>query len=850
MAAYGALVSVMHIVDQVQTHPFPPISIHQKQAESLTEAVSSLQHFLEGYSPRGGYTDEEDFWESRIAEAAYDAEDVIESYIVDRIRARSEIDVEQHTSSADFYQGLQMVIANMNSIKIEIKEKMVLQDQNHSIKSARSAAAGSSRSTSTPQNATMIGFDDVLLRMLDKVAGGEPDLQILPIVGMGGIGKTTLARNIFSSPLVQEHFDVRAWTTISHEYNSREILRQVLDQVMEEKWEDLSEDDLGLHLYQSLIGRRYFVVMDDMWNIEAWDRVRRFFPDNRNGSRIVVTTRLSNLASLFNYANGLEMQFLDEDASWDLFSNTVFGKESCPLELEVIGKKIVRGCRGLPLSIAVIGGLLSKSNRTKENWEVIEKDLSSVVNLEGNESCLQVLYMSYNNLPVHLKPCFLYMGSYGEDEVIPISRLIPVLVAEGFLKPINGKGLEVVAEEYVEELVDRNLLIVEKRNYCGKLKSFKLHDLLRDLCLREAQKLKFLCVLGEQSIPQGINSQRRILSTLSDHPTPLLPSLESASLVRSFITTGECEKSLLHNFRLLRLSCFGDDEDIVDKLVNLRLLNLAKLPENPSLFSFLWNLQTLYLHCYDEDHHVFDIWKMPQLRHVIISHSGRRPGEYRLPDPLSDEEDMVLENLQTLHEVGSLKFSEEVLKRIPNVVKMKLYYFDTTGEEDDYLLNDLCSLHKLETLRIHCSYHGELVREVSFPRSLKKLTLRRTCLPWEDMTKIGLLPFLQALKLEKNAFGGSEWETFEGQFSNLKSLSIHACYLECWITDNAHFPRLEHLVLSYLSYLGEIPSSIGDIPTLQSIEVMQCTDSVVDSAERIKEEQQELGNENLRIILQ
>ncbi|KAL1530975.1 late blight resistance protein R1-A-like isoform X2 [Salvia divinorum] len=124
-----------------------------------------------GYSPRGGYTDEEDFWESRIAEAAYDAEDVIESYIVDRIRARSEIDVEQHTSSADFYQGLQMVIANMNSIKIEIKEKMVLQDQNHSIKSARSAAAGSSRSTSTPQNATMIGFDDVLLRMLDKEGG-------------------------------------------------------------------------------------------------------------------------------------------------------------------------------------------------------------------------------------------------------------------------------------------------------------------------------------------------------------------------------------------------------------------------------------------------------------------------------------------------------------------------------------------------------------------------------------------------------------------------------------------------------------------------------------------------------
>ena len=105
MAAYGALVSVMNIIDQIQTHPNPPISIHQKQLESLIEAVTSLQHFLESYSPQGGYTEDEDIWESRIAEAAYDAEDVIESYIVDQIRARSNIDV-QHISSPEFYQGL------------------------------------------------------------------------------------------------------------------------------------------------------------------------------------------------------------------------------------------------------------------------------------------------------------------------------------------------------------------------------------------------------------------------------------------------------------------------------------------------------------------------------------------------------------------------------------------------------------------------------------------------------------------------------------------------------------------------------------------------------------------------
>ncbi|XP_047962020.1 putative late blight resistance protein homolog R1B-16 [Salvia hispanica] len=572
------------------------------------------------------------------------------------------------------------------------------------------------------------------------------------------------------------------------------------------------------------------------------------------------TTRLSNLASQFNYSRGLDMKILDEYDGWNLFSNIVFREESCPLELEDIGKKIVKACKGLPLAIVVIGGLLSKSERTRESWELSEKDLSSIVNLDDYERCLQILYLSYSNLPVHLKLCLLYMGSYDKDCVIRMSYLIPFFVAEGFVKPINGKCLEETAEEYINELIDRNLLIVEKRKHCGKLKSFKMHDLLRDVCLREARKLKFLCVLEKQSIPEAINCQRRIVSLVAEneYQTPLRQSLESASLVRSFI--GACPTSLSCNFRLSRVClmsrCLENEdsyEEFFVRLVNLRLLavNLDErlLPRLLSSVSFFWNLQTIYLFGGVGDEFVFDIWKVPQLRHVITD-EDEFYGAYCLPDPISEEEDMVLENLQTLYTVLNLKFGKGVLKRIPNIKTLKLCYDTKVGEEDDYHLNNLYCLQKLENLRIRCCVEGShLVREVRFPHSLKKLTLGNTNFPWDDMkTKIGLLPLLQVLQLKSDSVVGSEWKTSEDQFLNLKFLLIEDCDVEWWITDNTHFPRLEHLHLHYVERLREIPSCMRDIPTLHSIKLKGCNKSVVDSAQKIKEEQQELSNEDLQII--
>ncbi|GER52647.1 disease resistance protein RGH3 [Striga asiatica] len=239
--------------------------------------------------------------------------------------------------------------------------------------------------------------------------------------------------------------------------------------------EESEYEELGNKLYRSLFKRRYLIVMDDIWSTDAWDEMKRFFPNNDDGSRVLITTRASKVALHLDGPNYFQMPFLEVDESWNLLRRCVFGEEqqgSPPPELEAIGKNIATNCRGLPLSIVVIGGLLAKSEQTRENWQRVLENLSSTVNLEEDERCFKILKLSYDQLPVHLKPCFLYMGMYREDDWINVSMLMRLWVDEGFVKPVAGKSLETIARVvYLNDLVLRNLIVVRERGCNGRIKS-------------------------------------------------------------------------------------------------------------------------------------------------------------------------------------------------------------------------------------------------------------------------------------------------------------------------------------------------------------------------------------------
>ncbi|EYU21829.1 hypothetical protein MIMGU_mgv1a001470mg [Erythranthe guttata] len=796
MAAYAALLSLKHIIEQIQVHPRPPISLHQNQVHSLTDTLNFLQDFLEVYSCGGSSSSREaaDVLESRIADAAHAAEDIIETRIVDQI-------LGEKMSSDELYQDLEKVIQDMGYIKKELMENKeknigIIEDHLH----INSSTLGGSSSSPSKRRDAVVGLDELLIEVMDKLTGQQSNLRIIPIVGMGGIGKTTLARNAYLK--FMKHFDIRAWVTVSQNYNVREILVEIL---------------LCINKAES------------RETLSAKSEVNLFFPDNGERSRIMITTRLSNVASIGS--GGVVMDFLNEDKSWDLLCRYVFEEEDdCSPELEEIGKKIAKNCEGLPLSIVVIGGHLAKSKRTKEHWEYISENLKKIVNSEDDERCLKVLQLSYNHLPVHLKPCFLYMGAFPEDNKIHVSWLVKLWVSEGFLKPINGKSLEVVSREYLEELCDRNLIRVHQRGSKGRIKYCNIHDLVRELCLREAEKEKFLYVRiphDLNNVPQGvINTQRRIvLKAVDKH-------LYS-------------EEKRQYKYPI----------EVVFRLFNSRFIAIRvdsrQNPQFPSSVNLLWNLQTLIVKDTVGAVAPSEIWKMTQLRHVEFD-------ELEMPDPPLGGQDgeFVLGNLQRLSVITSFKCGEEVVTRIPNIEKLKIRYDKEFEGCSSYCLDNLCRLRKLESFG--CSFlsqsvpnRDDMLQNFILPNSLKKLTLWRTKFYWEDMnTNIGLLPNLQVLKLSADACVGTEWETVEGQFCNLRYLLINSCSeLEWWTTDSSHFPCLEHLVLQQLDKLNEIPSCIGEIPTLQSIELNLCHDDAVISAKRIFDEQEDLSL-RVRVVTQ
>ncbi|CAK8540852.1 unnamed protein product [Lathyrus sativus] len=844
-------------------------------------------------------------WISDIRKLAYDAEDVIESYAFSfsvtsamisfsKLKHVHEVgkkilsinyQVADLTRSLQTYGLTATTRDNEESHFVFETQKQLRWSYSHAVEEF------------------IVGLDADIKDIVEWLVNQDRNCRVVYICGMGGLGKTTLAKTVYHYNSIRRHFEGFAWAYISQKCNRREVWEGILLQLTtssskEERDEirNMRDEELAEKLYKVQQEKKCLIVLDDIWSNETWDILSPALPSENTKSKIVFTSRNKSISSHVDPKGLLhEPGFLNAEDSWALFQKKTFPSKDDPEfticnEFERLGRDMVAKCSGLPLAIIVLGGLLA-TKETVNEWEMIHKHITSYLIrgedvLERQSRITEVLDLSYHDLPYQLKPCFLYLSQFPEDFEIPKNKLIQLWMAKGFVSSHYEIGrdetMEDMAERYLGSLISRCMIQVGQMGSTGKIKTFRLHDLMRDMCLSKARKEHFLCVIGrpqqKSSDISNVSSSsnisfdarksdevRRLAFFLDQHVDNLIPLDEQVnqhlrSLVyfhdkKCRVESWKRVKAVFENFKLLRVldleGVKGPKGQILPKEVGnlfwLKFLSLKRtciqiLPPSLGKLENLQslNLQTINKVSWDSTVEIPNILcKLKRLRHLYL------PNWCENVSGILQLENLI--NLQTLVNFPASKCDVKDLLKLKKLKKLVLNdprYFQNFAEsfslcnkkleylESLSLKTDLLSFPDqvidVEKLVLGCpSLHklhveGRLERLPEarlFAPQLSKLTLSGCKLVEDPMVTLEKLPNLKYL---------SVWEMFVGKkmvcssngFPKLKILVIRGfSNLEEWVVEDQSMPCLYRLSISDCNKLKSVPDGLKFVDGLRELEI-------------------------------
>ncbi|XP_060673838.1 disease resistance protein RPM1 [Ziziphus jujuba] len=721
------------------------------------------------------------------------------------------------------------------------------------------------------EEAKLVGIDKHKPYLIDKLIGGSSELQVVAVAGMGGLGKTTLVRQVYKDDAVKRHFQHHAWVTVSQVFKLEDVVRDIVQQLFDEIKQTLPQDadssdsgKLKAILADFLAGKRYLVVLDDVWQVGAWDALKYAFPTNNNGSRLMLTTRNSKVASLSTTELGgmvYDLKPLSLEESWNLYCGKTFQGNDCPPYLEKISKNILKKCEGLPLAIVAISGMLSTKDRNRMvEWEMVERSLRA--ELEGNDSLQsmkKILSFSFNDLPYNLKHCFLYISIFPEDYLIEPKKLIRFWIGEGFVQEKEGRILEEVGEGYFNELVNRSLIQVVDKYYDGRIINCRIHDLLREIILLKSKDQNFVSIIREQSraLPE---KPRRLLI---NKPLENVGGEHNLSSLRSLFYFGAKHDSISNfsmsiffnsGLRLLEvLNCRGAPlnkfpKEIL-KLYNLRYLslrdtNVSSIPKSFGKLQKLYSLDFRYTYVTELP---VEILQLKQLRQLLV---------YRYVHEFTTSIEVVgfkaLRGLETLSSLQSLCYIEvnqgdsNLMKSLGELTQLRrLCILKLKAEDGNYLCSSIEKLRFVLSLSLvsispdevldlqnmssppQCLRHLELSgRLETFPHWISYLSnLSHVGLQWSRLQvnpfeSLQALPNLVVIEFVKAYDGETLYFKAEG-FKMLKMLALGKFdRLKRVTIEKGALPVLEKLSFTDCKLLEEVPSGIEDLRNLQELELV------------------------------
>ncbi|KAB2598563.1 disease resistance protein RPM1-like [Pyrus ussuriensis x Pyrus communis] len=852
----------------------------------LRDELESIRSFLKDADAKAAaadmVTDSAKTWVKQVREAAFYIEDVIDEYL---------LRVTRHHQDCGFVRFVHKVIWFLKKMKPQDEIASKIQGMRALVSEikARHERYGLSSIDQQGQSsgeivdswhdprvaslfieeAEVVGVesarDELISWLVGKASRGEYR-EVISVVGMGGLGKTTLAKKVYDNQKVIEHFDCHAWITVSQTYKVEDLLRQMVMQFYKARKEytpegiDTMEKESLIRKSRELLQqKRYVVVFDDVWKVDFWGAIEHALPDE--GGRIIITTQIQDVANFCKrscFVHVHHLQPLPPNKAWELFCRKAFRFElegKCPEELEDLSLNIVKRCEGLPLAIVSIGGLLSTKAKVVSEWQKLYNSLSS--ELERNPhltSLTRILSLSYHHLPYYLKSCVLYFGIFPEDYSVSCIRLVRLWIAEGFVKPKRGKTLEEVGEEYLMELIHRSLVQVSEVYIDGKARGCRVHDLLHDVLLKKGLDSSFCHVLSKDESTFKPTT-RRLSMDIS--PLEALGSI-TQSHIRS-VFTFDLEKwpksfldTLSGNIKLLKVLDFTDAPinqlpKYVGDLYLLTYLSLrnTKVKLLPDSIGNLQNLETLDL----KQSLVYEIpakiSKLVKLRHLLAYH---RDYNYDVGLFLNMEKGVKIHEgigcLQALQKLSYVEANHGGIRLIKELGKLrqlrKLGLKNLKSEDGRAVCASIEKMNHLESLILTAVNEDEVLdlESISTPpqfiravrligrleklpgwisnlQHLVKITIFWSRLRDSPLKALQNLPNLLELVLAINAYDGVQLHFEEGGFQKLRVLGLREMEgLNSLIIDDGVMPLLQEFHIGPSPQLKEVPSGIHHLRNL------------------------------------
>lgn len=715
---------------------------------------------------------------------------------------------------------------------------------------------------------------------LVKLVNNTGDAWVVSVWGMGGMGKSSLVRMLYNDMALIDGFDGRAWVTVPHPLESTDEVERRL------------KKQLGVapgHSVQAwLAEKRCLVVVDDVSSHEEWELISRCLPANGpTGSRVVVTTRRDDVARQCAgdvRENVYELKPLEGEEARKLFCQKVYKDAEYKLkddnEMMKEASRILERCRGLPLAIATIGGLLANRPKTSREWMDLRKHLGS--ELESDRVIKRVIASSYDGLPYHLKSCFLYLSLFPENHEIRLTRLLRRWIAEGYITKPRDMTVEELGRRYYNELISRSMIQPsEKARATMAVERCRVHGVVLQIILSQSIEENQLFIM-DKHCNEAPQSKIRHLVVTRWKKNEKMASI-NLSQVRSLTIFGRCPVSLISSkLRLLRvldledtLELENDDLKHIGELHHLRYLGLRKtnISRLPSSLENLRFLETLDVQDTKVTQLPVGITKLEKLCHLVggVNFAKDLAGKTRKNkevvecngDPFETFADLVtgcygykqpetscefsvtaperIEKLRNLQVLGVVHIARgcKVARNLGELTSLRRLgvEVDATEEEGKDLCSSISRLVRLERLEVR-SRSLEFLKKAEKAEEMppKHLLSLRLCgrlgkLPgWMDR-----LNDLAKVKLIQTQLKQVDIEVL----GKLRNLTLLALWEESFVEKmvcfgKGTFPKLKLLYIEGMENIETIQIKDGALHVLEKLEVKKCI-NLDDSKEGLSE---------------